>query len=778
MPSVGANHISFGGIEGRVNDADTKESLLGANITLVDKFAGAMTDETGHFSIAELSPGEYTLQISHVGYETRLIEKTVDTGQIINLSIELTEKPISLKGITVTPSRFTIMGSEPVAQQSLTRQELQTVPQLASDFFRSVNRLPGVTGNDFSTRISVRGGEYDEILVTLDGLQIYEPFHLKDIDGGVMSAIDVDAVDGIDLMTGGFPANYGDKMSAAFNIKSKRVTAEKTKLSLGLSITNATALAEGTFRNNKGSWMISARRGYIDLLLKLAGADDNLKPTYYDMFGKVRYNLGANHALTAHFLHAGDDMKFIGEDSDEGDTLITKYGNTYGWLTLNSLLHPRLSVRSIASVGKVDHNRRGHAQRESDQEPHQIAHDIEDFRFVGFKSDWEYEAFDRYLIKWGFDARKMNAEYDYSSRLFRYTYQTVDDSFFVELDRIDTTQAIFEKSGNKLSGYISNRFRIAKPFTIEFGFRQDYTSYSDDNNKSPRLNAVLSVGPRTTIRGGWGHFYQSEGIDEISVGDGETDFFPAEKAEHWVLGLEHKYESGVRLRLEGYLKNYSNLRPDLRNTFDDIEAFPESEDDRNIAFREKSTSKGIEIYLKKETGGKFSWRTSYALAKIEDSINYIRFMPEDMEFYHDIVLPSPHDLRHTFYLDMSYRPSHNWQINLAWQYHSGWPYTDVYLATYIDDQGNNNAYLQADKHLGSRHKGFNRIDLRINRYFNFAGGRVIAYLGLINMFGRKNVRMYDYDINYSQQFGFYMSKNPEHWFGRLPAFGISYEAFL
>ena len=137
-------------------------------------------------------------------------------------------------------------------------------------------------------------------------------------------------------------------------------------------------------------------------------------------------------------------------------------------------------------------------------------------------------------------------------------------------------------------------------------------------------------------------------------------------------------------------------------------------------------------------------------------------------------MPSPNDQRHTLNLDMNYRPNHYWQINLAWQYHSGWPYTDAYLAEMEIEGGARQYYVQAGEQWGARHTSYSRIDLQVNRYFRVGRGRIIAFVGVINLLGTKNVRGYQYEIIEINE-RYYLDKDPEHWFGRLPSFGVKYE---
>ncbi|MDP6967308.1 MAG: NAD-binding protein, partial [Candidatus Marinimicrobia bacterium] len=146
---------------------------------------------------------------------------------------------------------------DPGVPQTLSREEIRTMPQLGEDIYRAIGRLPGISGGDFSARFNVRGGDHDQVLVTLDGLELQEPFHLKDIAGGALSIVDLEVVGGVDLMTGGFPADYGDRQSAVLDMES-RTPGPGRRISAGVGLTNIRVLAEGG--TGDMDWLLSARR--------------------------------------------------------------------------------------------------------------------------------------------------------------------------------------------------------------------------------------------------------------------------------------------------------------------------------------------------------------------------------------------------------------------------------------------------------------------------------------------------------------------------------------
>jgi len=399
--------------------------------------------------------------------------------------------------------------------------------------------------------------------------------------------------------------------------------------------------------------------------------------------------------------------------------------------------------------------------------------DNETFDVAHAKTDWEYEISDRYLIKAGFDVRSLRADYDYLGTDNIYVYHP---NVGWELDRIDTVQSVHQAKGNQIGAYLSHRVKLSEPLTVEVGGRFDRHSYTDDETWSPRVNFAYQLGDNTSLRGGWGYFFQAQRIDELSPGDNMTEFFGAERAEHQTVGLEHDFGTGVRLRVEAYHKKYTDLRPEFRNTFDELQPFPEFEEDRTVVYRDQSVAQGIEVFLKREKGSKFTWWASYAYAKVEDEVDRIKYTdpasPEGVVVDYDRTFPNPYDQRHTLYLDASYRPNLKWQFNLAWNFHTGWPYTGVYLASAVI--GDQTVYwVNADELLAERYPAYSRVDFRVNRYFDFWGGRLTAFFEVVNILGRENVRGYSYEI-VSRGGSLRIEREVEKAFPTLPVLGVTY----
>ena len=371
-------------------------------------------------------------------------------------------------------------------------------------------------------------------------------------------------------------------------------------------------------------------------------------------------------------------------------------------------------------------------------------------------------------MKWGIDFKHLNASYDYMSTNTFRTFITQDD--FTE--RVDTVAAVIDPSGNRFGAYFANTFRVAHPLIAEIGLRYDNISYTGDKQFSPRLNLVYRAGMNTFFRAGWGYYYQNEGIHEIEEQDREEQFYPAELAKHWVAGFEHTFNNGYNIRVEGYYKKLTHLRYDYRNWSNDLEILPEMYDRFKLYFN-GATSKGLEFYFKYDRGGKFTWWLSYALAYMEEDIRSLIY--EDTEYLDGSgVYPGIRDQRHTFYLDLNYRPNRNWHLNIAWQYHSGWPYSKEELKLGTRADGSSYYYSSYNELYGEHYPAFHRLDFRLNRYFYTSRGRWAIYFALMNVYNRGNLRNINYswfrdpDDNLSQRV------KEEYWFKLLPSIGVNW----
>jgi hypothetical protein len=671
--------------------------------------------------------------------------------------------PTHLETLEVTPGRVSILEREPAARTALAREHAMRVPHLADDVYRLVARLPGVAAADISARFNVRGGDADETLVLVDGLEVYKPFHLEDFQS-VFSIVDSQAVGSLDFVPGGFTAEYGDRLSASLDI-STAVPAGRRQVA-GLSFVNARYLDEGTFAAGSGNWLASVRRGYLDLVLDFAAAEDETfrtSPTYYDALAKVERPLGERTMAALQMLAAWDDIEFRSDDDHARGT----YGNAYLWATLRTAWRPALESRTVLALGRVERDRSAGTGELGNTTPCSTClrsfAQVDDRRVVdlaGVRQDWWLRGGERRLVKWGVDLRWLQGRYDYRrssivlAPLFTGTVEPVRTEARVDL----------EPSGVRSAAWMAYRSALGERWVAEAGLRWDRQSWvAGDQQWSPRLNLVYRPSASTTVRAAWGKYHQSQGIHELQVEDGIGRFLPAQAAEHRVLAVERALGSGVRARLDLYDKRLSSLRPRFENLFNPIELIPEGEVDRVRLAPSSGRSRGVEALLEVTRPTWEGW-LGYAWSRVEEEL------PGGWQ-------PRSWDQPHALTASLSYHPGERWSVGLAALHHSGWPTTPVSAEIGLLPGGTAPTIVpEVGRRNSARYPSYQRLDLRVGRRVALRNGALSWFLEVHNLLDRRNVAAvsdFDYAVDASGQ----VQVHPEfeHWLPRVPSFGLSWE---
>ena len=765
-------------ITGEIVDSLSGRPVSQARVILRGTTRRTSTDLTGGFVLRQVAPGLHTLEVRRIGYQPLVREDiSVGNGESVKLTLFVRPAAFRLAEVTVTPGSFSFLDAGPALRQTRSRAEIEAAP-FGEDLFRALNRLPGLSSGDYGAHFSIRGGRHDETLFLLDGLEIYEPFHLKDFDEGALSIIDVEAIDGVELLTGGFPAHYGDKRSGVMSISSRTPKEDGTHVSAGVSFANIHALGEGAFANRNGSWLLSGRRGFADLALAIINKKETKAPTYRDFFGTVRYKLHPNHALAINLLHASDNYRFsIDGTTGFNDSILTReaanngYGNSYAWVTLRSLLGEHLTMKTLASTGAVTSTRKG-------DEFHRITglefYGVDgkrDFSFVQLKQDFTYQRSDRMVLDWGYDLRSLRANFDWENRVTQNPDDPTPDTlgFYPRI-----TRRTKKADGRTIGAYVSDRLQLFDPLALELGLRYDGANYTHDSDWSPRLHALVRLSDRSSLRAGWGHYRQRQGIADENAFDRLNRYFPSELSKQWTVGLEHRYAAGGSLRAEAYHKVGSHLRPILRNWKGGLNVFPESAEDRILVYPVESISKGFEIYHDRSMGSRVNIRAGYALASVEERVSRIDNINDPLKPPFDSTHSWPQDQRHAFNADVSYRPTSNWSITSAFTFHTGWPYTDEKGVLVTRRNGTTDLAVRPDSLYGKRLPPYQRVDIRVTRRKQTRTSEWRFFFEVINLTNHENVLGYDVFRVRDASGGLSLQRDTETWFSILPSIGVSW----
>ena len=740
---------ALGSLAGTVRRADSRAPLADAEVVVPALGRRARSGRDGAYRLGGLPPGAYRVQARRVGFvvaESDGVE--VAAGVERRADFDLVPAPLAVDRIVVTPNRYAILGDDPAGREALSRERVEALPHLGDDLFRTLPWVPGVSNGDFSAQVHVRGGEQDEVLVELDGLRLYSPFHFKDFQS-VFSLIDAQAVGGVEFLSGGFPAEYGDRLSGVIDVTSATPIAPR-RSEVGISFTHALALTEGASRSGRWRWLVAGRRGYLDLVLDLVGARDvQLNPRYFDTFAKVEVDVDERTTLALEALAAHDSLHFASDSRDQRAE--ASYGDRYAWARAQTAWSSRLLSQSLVSAATVDRDRRGTvATADLDAD---VA-DRRGFRALGLAQDWTFQPSPRLLVRWGGEVRRLTASYDYTSRT------AARDPFFPPAS--DDLRVVLDPAGETYGAFASLRLRVARAWTLELGGRWDRQSYTAGRQLSPRVNAVWQARPGTTVHLAWGRFAQSQGIDELQVEDGVDRFYPAQWSEHRIVGIEQDLGRGVHLAVSAYQKRLSHLRPRFENLFTPIELLPEAEPDRVQVAATSGRAEGVELLLRGHGGGPLAWSLAYTLASASDEVDGRR-------------VPRSWDQRHALVANAELRLGPAWRLSLGAVVHSGWPTTPVSATVVTGADGGRREVLAVGERNSRRNPVYERLDLRAVRGVSLRAGELDLVLEVTNLFNRGNVCCVDtFRIEQLPDGDVAVHRRDVDWLPRVPSFGVAW----
>lgn len=678
------------------------------------------------------------------------------------------EKDVTLDSIDVVGS-YSLGRDAPASSAALSAEELRELPHFGDDIARAVTVLPGVTSNDASAEFNVRGGLTREVRYEIDGLEIFEPYHLKDYQG-IFSIVDPDVLGGVDLFTGSFPVEYGDRATGVLDLQTYFPNSRSYEL--GLSLLNVWGSAANTYdggSGRQGTWFASARRGYLDLVLRLVGDEEEETevrrgsgPEYWDVLGKVTYDVGPRHDLSLQALLSGDSNDEFERELEDGgfeeETTDSSYGNSYLWGRHSAILGDSALVESMLAVGRVDRDRL--TAEKGPQRDFEIR-DERTLDVIQARQDGSWQLGDRHNLKAGWEARRYDVEYNYFNELF--DVDSVGDAIGARpITRFDGT---FDS--DHLAVYLADRWQITPRFVVEAGVRWDDFSLTEEDHVSPRVNALVELGGSWQARVGWGLFHQSQRPNELQVEDGETTFFGAERAEHRTLGLERTFSRGDGrwdLRLEAYQRVMEDLRPRYENVFQTFVLNPETANDRIRVAPTEAEARGVELFLARRSGGAFDWWVNYAWSEVEDVIDGRKVLRVT-------------DQTHALNLSASWRPNPRWSFNAVWIYHTGWPTTPVSAALGLDETGAPVAVPVIGELRSVRLDDYHRLDVRASRRFD-NGRRVLElFIDVQNLYDQANDAGFEVsgsDFTVDDAGNAVYAPTTETWLGILPSFGISW----
>ncbi|MBE0646026.1 MAG: TonB-dependent receptor [Bacteroidetes bacterium] len=738
-----------GSITGRVYDAVTKEPLIGANVFVRETSFGAATDLNGRFTIRAVPAGTYRVQASVIGYKAIIASDVVAApGRETQLDFALQPTAIDLDEVVVEADYFRELADAPVSAQTLSYEEIRRSPGGQEDVIRAISVLPGVVQVSAGRNdLIVRGGAPSENLYVVDNLEIpnINHFGTQGATGGPLSFINLDFVRDVTFTTGGFGARYGDKLSSVMNIQLKEGRRDRLGGKLNISATQFGANGEGPLGEN-GSFLFSARRSYLDLIFKAAGF--GFVPEYWDFIGKANYSLDRTNEISFLAIGALDKVRFFNDDEDQRfsnsrilgnsqdqyfSSIAWKHLMTNGFLTValgrTFTTYDFLQTDSLLAPVFVSNSREGESS---------------------LRADGVF-LFDRSLeLSFGAQGKLGRVEGDFA--------WTPTSNSFLQGPDIQNLENAWDTTALKANAYVQLARTFFSNLRVTVGGRLDYFNLIDEPVAvGPRASLRYAVTDLTTLSLSGGTYYQSPSYIWLLSNPANTRLRHV-RVDQAVLGVEHLLQSDLRVRVEGYVKNYSDYpasteRPYLvlANTgagFGGAEEGFSSFGFDNLISGGEGQSRGVELLVQK----RLSDIPLYGIFSL--SYNNTEYTALD-----GVSRPGSFDQRIIMNLSGGWKIDENWEVSAKFRYGTGTPYTP-YLADGRSDFAAFN---------GERLPDFHTLDLRVDRRWNFNAWNLVTYVDVQNVYNRKNVQQYRWDPRNARV------ETAGGAIGILPSIGISAE---
>jgi hypothetical protein len=627
-------------INGNVTDSGSGETLIGASVKLVGPVTtGAVTNSYGFYSISAPA-GKYQLAVSFIGYKTDT--QTVDLSKSLKINIALAESNQLDEVVISAEKRNENVVSPQMGLQKITVKEINNVPVLLGerDVLKTLQLLPGIkSAGEGNSGFYVRGGSTDQNLILLDEAPVYNASHLL----GFFSTFNSDAIKDVSVYKGGMPAQYGGRLSSVLDIKMNEGNRKQFTTEGGLGLISSRLKVEAPIVKDKGSFMISARRTYIDAFLALS-PDSSVRGNtlyFYDLNAKANYQIDDKNTL---FLSG-----YFGRDNlGINETFGFNWGNSTVTLRWNHLFSDRL----FSNTSLIYSNYNYVIRNLMEENNFEVNSAIKNYNL---KEDFEYSLSAKHSLKFGLNAI----------------------SHTIEPGKINTTgessvnQANYERrKGIELAAYVSDEWAVSDKINVVYGLRMssfsptgpgNFKTYDEDGNTievipykkgqviknyinaEPRISGNFQLSPNSSVKAAYTRNVQNVHLMSNSTSTSPTDLYimnsnnvKPEIADQIATGFfknfnDNKYEFSAEIYYK-LMQNQIEYRSgtDLRGN-SNVEADLLYGDGRAY---------GIELFLKKRYG-RFNGWIGYTLSKTErkfDAINSAKWFNAKQDRTHDLSL--------------------------------------------------------------------------------------------------------------------------------------------
>ena len=698
--------------------------LARATVRAVDQDVAAATDDRGQFTLGPLVPGTIAVRVRLIGY--RALERQVvvpDTG-LRDVHLVLEFAPAYLNEVRVLADRSArerFDESAEVGAISIGGATVSRIPALGEpDVLRAVQLMPGVLGrHDYTAGYNVRGGESDQNLVLLDGIPVYSPFHL----GGLFGTFIEPTVRDVTLLTGGFPATYGGRLSSVLEVTSAEEAREGVHGEVGVSLLATTVSLGGALGDGHTSWNAAARRTYADAVVQ-AFTPEVFPYHFRDEQLRLSRVLpgGGTLALTA---YDGRDVLreelFDDSDADDDSTFVRgryhyDWGNTVAGLAWSQPLGERVALTQRLSMSRFS------STLDLGSGARILSNSLVDWRLAG-----------QAVSQLG--AHRVTAGYDASRLRVRFHDRSPQTTVTLQSLRQDPWQGAL---------FVDDVWQVSRRLIVRPGLRVETAGDAGWTGVSPRLALKLFATPDLALTLAGGRVAQA--VHSLRREDVPAQLFdywiaadehvPVSTATHLVLGAERWWGDSRFVRVEAFDKRYADL----------VE--PDPADDpivRGDEFRAvEGRAYGVDVLVRQLERRALSGWIGYSWTVATRARG-------DTAFW------ATQDRRHNLNAVLAWQAPRGWSVGARFGLGTGTPYTpivaEVWQADYdpITGRYGTGASRGALLPVGGARNGerlplYHRLDVGLSRRIVRGRAVLVPSLQLVNAYNRRNVFRYAYDF--------------------------------
>lgn len=702
-------------LKGRVVDARTGEAIAKVKVIANAVDQSTSTDDNGAFTLENLPVGQLDLYITTVSYG--LVKKTITLREEHNeFTIALNEDAAALtESVTINAGPFETSHTNAASEQTLNKRELHALSSiLLSDPLRAAQALPGVTTNDdFRSEFAVRGAGFDRIGLYVDGVLTDNFVHTVNggyADTGSLSVINADTVENVSLMSGAFPAKYGDRTGGILDIETRDGNRVEPSGRFAISLSGLSGVVDGPFDKGRGSYLVAGRKSYVGYVLRRINEQNqftNNPPIlgFADLQGKALYDINARNQIGFSLIFGtfnfdrNRDRELLGPDTLFRGTSRNLLFNAHWthtpdsrvfWQTRFFGLRTKFVNTNNENIRLLDGNRTQYGVRSDVNFSSRSGHRIESGIYVRSLKEKSVSEFFNFFT----------GRFD---QFILLNHQGTEESFYAQ----DTWSS--ERLGLSLTG----------------GGRVEHSSSTRETLFSPRAALGWSIGNDWRVRAAAGRYYQFPEFAQM-FGRLRNPNLRAERATHYNASVERLFGDRTRVLLEAYDREdeklfFSLFEPRVVGNGVTFDQFPFQNSLRGHA-------RGVELTLQRRSANKLTGWLSYAYSrtKLTDSQTGLTFVSDS-------------DQRHTVNVYGSYRFNETLNLSSAWRYGSGQPVPGFYRRV-------GEVFFLSNERNTARLPYYSRVDVRLNKAFLFKKWKLTLNGELINVFNRENLRFAGFEF--------------------------------